>query len=87
MRVAQQGADFNALALNQRGPQQKLKAERTTFQGYLDGLRKRIALDSLKRRDVTLCDVAFLLGYSEQSAFNRAFKRWTRKTPRQYRRE
>ncbi|WP_081435960.1 helix-turn-helix domain-containing protein [Desulfatibacillum aliphaticivorans] len=31
---------------------------------------------------MTLCDIAFLLGFSEQSAFNRAFKRWTGKSPK-----
>jgi len=73
-----------ALAVSQRSLQQKLNAEGTTFRDCLDGVRKRIALDYLKRSDVTIIDVTFLLGYSEQSAFNHAFKRWTGKTPRQY---
>ena len=32
-----------------------------------------------------LTDIAFLLGFSEQSAFDRAFRRWTQRTPRDYR--
>jgi AraC-like DNA-binding protein len=34
---------------------------------------------------MTICDIAFLLGFSEQSAFNHAFKKWTGKTPGEYR--
>jgi AraC-like DNA-binding protein len=40
----------------------------------------------LKDRKNSLTEVAFLLGYSELSAFNRAFKRWTRFTPLDYQR-
>jgi AraC-like DNA-binding protein len=42
-------------------------------------------VDYLKERENTLTEIAFLLGYSEVSAFNRAFKRWTGKTPMVYR--
>jgi AraC-like DNA-binding protein len=43
-------------------------------------------MDYLEAREHTLTQVAFLLGYSEVSAFNRAFKRWTGVTPMHYRR-
>jgi AraC-like DNA-binding protein len=48
-------------------------------------VRKEIAVDYLKRPDVAIYDIAFLLGFSEQSAFNHAFKRWTGDSPREYR--
>jgi AraC-like DNA-binding protein len=34
-----------------------------------------------------LAEIAFLLGYSESSAFHRSFKRWTGRTPLEFRRE
>jgi AraC-like DNA-binding protein len=73
------------LAMSPRNLQLKLKEEGNTYQEVLDDLRKKIALDNLKEPSVVISDLAFLLGYSDQSAFNHAFKRWTGKTPRQFR--
>ena len=73
------------LAMSRRSLQANLKREATTFRSCLENVRKQIALDYLGRPDVSICDVAFLLGYSEQSAFNHAFKRWTGKRPQDYR--
>lgn len=73
------------LALSKRSLQTNLKRERTTFRKCLENVRQQTARDYLLRPDVSLCDVAFLLGYSEQSAFNHAFKRWTGKSPQDYR--
>ncbi len=75
------------LAIGRRSLQEKLKAERTSFRNCLEAVRREISLDYLCRPDTTICDVAFLVGYSEQSAFNHAFKRWTGKTPKDYCRE
>lgn len=72
------------LALSRRSLQGKLKAEETTFRHCLETTRRQIALDYIAKPEVTICEVAFLLGYSEQSAFNHAFKRWTGKTPKAY---
>jgi AraC-like DNA-binding protein len=49
--------------------------------GQVDDTRRRFALSHLSDRKNTLSEIAFLLGYSEASAFNRAFKRWTGMTP------
>lgn len=73
------------LAVSVRNLQNKLKAEKTTFTQLIDQFRKQNAIDYLKQPDITICDIAFLLGFSEQSAFNHAFKRWTGSTPMQYR--
>ncbi len=72
------------LAVSRRSLQAKLKDEATTYRNCLATVRKQIALDYLAKPDTTLADVAFLLGYSEQSAFNHAFKRWTGKSPKEY---
>jgi AraC-like DNA-binding protein len=75
-----------ALALSRRTLQARLESEGTTFRRCLQAVRKQTALDYLSRPGASICDVAFLLGYSEQSAFNHAFKRWTGHTPMAYRR-
>jgi AraC-like DNA-binding protein len=72
------------LAISPRHLQNKLKEEAATFQAVLDELRKQAALKYLDERALSLCDIAFLLGFSEQSAFNHAFKRWTGASPREY---
>ncbi len=75
-----------ALALGPRQLQNKLKAEGLTFQRVLDTLRKEAALSYLQDSTRPLCDIAFLLGFAEQSTFNHAFKRWTGVNPRDYQR-
>ncbi|MCP3923063.1 MAG: AraC family transcriptional regulator [Desulfobacterales bacterium] len=70
--------------LSVRNFQNILKDENCTFQKVLNEVRKTVACTYLKRDDVSIVDIAFLLGYSEQSAFNHAFKRWTGSTPREY---
>jgi AraC-like DNA-binding protein len=73
------------LAVGTRQLQSRLKAEGVTYQQLLDRIREETALRYLGKPEVTICDIAFLLGFSEQSAFNHAFKRWTGKTPGEYR--
>ena len=73
------------LALSVRKLQLTLQEEGTNFREVVNDARKRLAKRFLRQPDATLCDVAFLLGFSEQSAFNHAFMRWTGQTPRQYR--
>jgi len=48
-------------------------------------VRKGLALAHLARPGTTATDVAFLLGFSEPSAFTRAFRRWTGAPPTQFR--
>lgn len=74
----------NGLAISVRNLQRELQAEGTSYQQLLDETRKELAIRYLKKPNVMIHDVAFLLGFSEPSAFHRAFKRWTGKTPRAY---
>jgi AraC-like DNA-binding protein len=74
-----------ALGMGVRSLQIKLKNEGKTYQEIFDELRKEIAREYLQKPDITICDVTFLLGFSEQSAFNHAFKRWTGYTPMEFR--
>jgi AraC-like DNA-binding protein len=49
-------------------------------------MRKDLALRYLRAPEMAVCEVAYLLGFSESSAFHRAFKRWTGTTPNEFRR-
>lgn len=79
------GAIAHNLTISVRQLQRELQAENTSYQQLLDETRKEIALSQLKNPAISIDDVAFFLGFSEPSAFHRAFKRWTRQTPRSYR--
>jgi len=74
-----------SLAISVRQLQRELQAEGTSYQQLLDHTRKELALRHLKNPYTPIYDVAFLLGFSEPSAFHRAFKRWTGQTPKAYR--
>ncbi|MBW4689916.1 MAG: AraC family transcriptional regulator [Komarekiella atlantica HA4396-MV6] len=75
----------HSLAISVRQLQRELQAEGTSYQQLLDETRKQLSLRHLKNHNTPIHDVAFLLGFSEPSAFHRAFKRWTGQTPRAYR--
>lgn len=62
--------------------QRRLGAAGSTFQDALDGTRLHLARAWLSDPRLKLADVAQLLGYSEQSAFTRAYTRWTGKPPK-----
>lgn len=72
------------LAMSIRNLQNKLKAEGESYLKLINQVRKEIALSYINDNDCSLYDVAFLLGFSEQSSFNHAFKRWTGYNPNQY---
>jgi AraC-like DNA-binding protein len=69
------------LKMSERTLQRKLAAEGTTFDALVDRLREELARRYLTDERLAIAEVAFLLGYSEPSAFHRAFKRWTGTTP------
>lgn len=73
------------LAVSPRKLQNRLKIENMTFQQILDQTRKGIATRLLSQKKIPICDIAQLLGFSEQSAFNHAFRRWTGLSPGQFR--
>ena len=64
------------LKLSPRTLQRKLSDAGATFQQVLDQARFALAKEYLERQELHLVDIAFLLGYQEQSAFNHAFKEW-----------
>jgi len=73
------------LKLSPRTLQRKLSDAGATFQQILDQARFALAKDYLRQPELSLVDIAFLLGYQEQSAFNHAFKEWAGVNPGAYR--
>lgn len=69
------------LAITPRTLQRKLSDAGTSFQAQLDQVRYRQACDYLRQPALSLVDIAFLLGYQEQSAFNHAFRAWAGTNP------
>jgi AraC-like DNA-binding protein len=76
-----------ALRMSPRTLRRRLEGEGTSFQELRDVLRKERALEHMAEPQLAASEVAFLLGFGETSACHRAFRRWTGKTPAQYRRE
>ena len=64
--------------------QNKLNIEGTSFQKIVDNLRKKLAIDYLKDKDLTLEQISHKLGYYSCSNFSRAFKSWFGVTPVEY---
>jgi AraC-like DNA-binding protein len=62
-----------------------LSLEGLTFSEVLEGLRCGLAERYLADGNLSISQIAWLLGYQEVSAFTHAFKRWTGKTPREAR--
>lgn len=73
------------MKITQRTLQRKLKEAGVTFQHVLDQTRHALAEDYLRQENLSLAEIAFLLGYQEQSSFCHAFKEWTGVNPSAYR--
>jgi AraC-like DNA-binding protein len=68
------------LGMTGRTLQRRLKDEETSFQAVRDDMRRELA-DRYLGEGMSFAEISFLLGFSEPSAFFRAFKRWTGLTP------
>jgi AraC-like DNA-binding protein len=73
--------------VSRRTLQRRLSEEGITFQSLLEKVRADLARLYLARDEVTLAEISYLLGFSQPSAFHRAFRRWTGSTPRAVRKE
>ncbi len=73
------------LQLSARTLQRRLADKGTSFQEVLDAARFDLARAFLREARLELTEIAYLLGYSELRAFDRAFKRWSGLTPGEYR--
>ena len=79
------GEVANRLGISERTLRRRLEAEATNFCRTLDEIRNLLACEYLVQTDLTVAEVAYLLGYEETANFRRAFKRWNGLSPSQYR--
>jgi AraC-like DNA-binding protein len=73
------------LRVPQSAVQRALGQLGVSFKDLVEHMRYELALAYLRQRHLSLSEIAFLLGYSELSAFSRAVRRWTGRSPRQLR--
>jgi AraC-like DNA-binding protein len=71
------------LGLSQRTFTRRLQAEGLSFSMVMDQIRLDLALRYFADGDATISEIAWLLGYQDVSAFSKAFRRWTGKSPRE----
>lgn len=74
-----------ALGTSSRTLQHKLKEELTTYNDLSTQVRRELAMSYLRKWEFSVGDIAYALHFSEPSAFQNAFKKWTGLTPGQYR--
>lgn len=80
-----QAAVARHLGMSERTLQRRLSEEGVAFATLVEEVRAELARLYLGDPKLAVFEVAFLLGYSEPSAFNRAFRRWTGMSPSQFR--
>ncbi|SDI70468.1 AraC family transcriptional regulator [Aliiruegeria lutimaris] len=73
------------LGMGARTLQRRLAERGTTYQALVDEARRQLAHQLVGGSQYALSEIAFLTGFSEQSAFISAFKRWEGQTPRAFR--
>ncbi len=82
--------DFDTLAaelnLTTATLRRRLHEEGASYQGIKDQLRRDLAISYLSHSERNVMDIALELGFSERSAFHRAFRKWTGASPGEFRR-
>lgn len=73
------------LGMSARTLHRRLAEHDRSFQEVANEVRREVAESLLARSSTTLAEVAYLTGFSDQSAFQRAFKSWTGQTPNGFR--
>lgn len=73
------------MGMSNRTLTRRLSEEGTTFRNLIKKIQEEVAKDLLNNSSRNIAEIAFETGFSEQSAFNRAFKRWTGLSPLEFR--
>lgn len=86
LHTGEVGMDTVATAFGQspKALYRSLREEGFIYKDVLDDLRKRLALNYISGRKVSVTETAYLVGFSDPSAFSRAFKRWTGHSPKDF---
>jgi AraC-like DNA-binding protein len=71
-----------ALAMSARSLARRLNEESTSYTEVQDSVRRELAIRYLEDKTFSISQIAWLLGYSEVSSFNHAFRRWTSTSPK-----
>ena len=71
--------------ISSRTLQRRLKEAGTSYQELLEKTQREMSEFYLQKPDIAICEVAYLLGFSQSSTFHRAFRRWTGLTPKAFR--
>jgi AraC-like DNA-binding protein len=74
------------LGMSARSVQRRLQEDGVSFKALVDEVRLALSRRYLEDPAITLTEAAFLLGYSDLSAFSRAFRRWTGQSALEFRR-
>jgi AraC-like DNA-binding protein len=83
--VPERSTAAEQFALSDRVFARRLQSQGLSYSEVVDGVRKDAACTAVAATDATFIDIAQNLGFSEASAFNRAFKRWTGSSPGEWR--
>jgi AraC-like DNA-binding protein len=75
------------LAVSERTLQRRLREEGVSFAALEDAVRRERAFQLLRDGQLAQFEIAFLLGFSDPSAFTRAFRRWSGTTPQAWQKE
>ena len=73
------------MGMSNRTLARRLAENGVSFRDLIQKAQESIAIDLLKNTSRSIAEIAFETGFSEQSAFNRAFRRWTDQTPIEFR--
>jgi len=75
----------NEMAMSPSSLQMKLAERGCSFQELLNQVRESLAMAYMEQGQVNITEMSFMLGFSDTSSFTRAFRRWTGKSPKEYR--
>ena len=72
------------LGSSERTLQRKLSEEGTSYKELFEETQRDLSKFYLQKSEMAICEVSYLVGFSQVSAFHRAFRRWTGLTPKEF---